>query len=353
MKALVTGATGIVGANLVRELLAHGYSVRVLVRPGPPRRALLGLPVEVAPGDVLDPASLVAACAGMTVVFHAAARFAYGASTRAELDRVAVDGTRNLMSAAAQARVRRVVLTASSVVFGSSSQPEPRTESSPLTPEDASAYALSKVRQLRLAESAAEELGLELVAVCPTLAIGAWDYGLSQSNAILVKYLNDPLRSTWSGGCNIAAAADIAAAHRLAAERGVPGTSYLAGGENVLWRDLHAAISDVCHSYGPLVTASHTGAYLTAVWSELVTRGTETSPVLTRDEVRMMGRWYWYDDTRLRALGYRSRSLRETLAEGLRWLLRGEHLRADVRSALHHVDELRAPASSIPTVRIS
>lgn len=353
MRALVTGATGIVGANLVRELLAHGWTVRALVRPGPPRRALMGLPLEIVPGDVLDPASLVAACEGVEVVFHAAARFAYGTATRDELERVAVDGTRNLMGAAARACVRRVVLTASSVVFGSSPRPEPRTEGAALTREDASAYALSKVRQLRLAEALAQELALELVAVCPTLAVGAWDYGLSQSNAILVKYLNDPLRSTWGGGCNIVAAADVAAAHRLAAERGAIGTSYLAGGENVHWRDLHAAISDVCRSYGPLVTASHTGAYLTAVWSELAARGTGTPPTLTRDEVRMMGRWYWYDDAPLRALGYRPRALRDTIAEALRWLVRGEHLRADVRAALHDVHELHAPAASIPTVRIS
>ena len=338
MKALVTGASGVVGANLVRELLAQRWDVRALVRRGPPRRALGGLPIELAEGDVLDPASLDAASAGVDVVFHCAARFSYGSVNQLELERVAIDGTRNMITAAAGAGVDRVVLTSSSVIFGSSTSAEPRNEDSTFTAEDASAYAVSKFRQSAVAFSSAAALGIDLVAVCPTLTMGAWDYGLSESNAIIVKYLNDPFRTTFPGGCNVVAASDIARGHLLVAENGVPGRSYILGGENLSWRDLHTRISALCGTIGPLVTATHTGAYLTAAWAEWTSRAFGLPPSLTRDEVRMIGRWYWYEDSAARAIGYRPTGTQAALQTAISWLLRTDHIRPDVRAWLQVPD---------------
>lgn len=333
MKALVTGASGIVGANLVRELLAEGWSVRALVRPGPPRRALGGLDVELVYGDVRDLPSLVAATAGIDVVFHCAARFVYGAD-QTELERVAVTGTRNMIFAAATSRVARFVLTSSSVIFGSSTFADPRTEDATFTADDASGYAISKFRQSAAAFTSAAEHGVNLVAVCPALTMGAWDYGLSESNAIIVKYLNDPFRTTFTGGCNIVSAADIAHGHLLVAARGTAGRSYLLGGTNLSWRQLHSQISSLCGTTGPLVTASHTSAYLTAAWSEMMARGTGTTPALTREEVRMIGRWYWYDDSAARDIGYAPRRAQATLQEAIAWLMRTDHIRPDVKAWL-------------------
>jgi len=334
MRALVTGGSGILGANLVRSLLAEGWEVRVLVRPGPPRRGLVGLPVELTPGDVLDPAALPPAVDGVDMVFHAAARFAYAGVHPSEMERVAVEGTRNVLAAAADAGVKRVVLTSSSVIFGSSAAPESRTEDDPLTPEDASAYARSKLRQWETALALSRSRGVDLVAVCPTLAVGGWDYGLSESNAVLVKYLNDPFRSTFPGGASLVSVGDVARGHILVAERGEGGTSYLLGADNLHWQEVHTEVSALCGTHGPLLTATHTGAYLTAAWSELAARFTGTPPALTRDEVRMMGRWYWYDHGRAAALGYRPASTREALLEALRWLLRTDHVRPEIRGFL-------------------
>jgi len=326
MKALVTGATGVVGANLVRELLDADWSVATLLRPGPPRRALAGLPVERVAGDVLDPASLEVAMSGREVVFHAAAYFTYGGVDTARMESVAVDGTRNVVRAAAAAGVERVVLTSSSVVFGSSPDPTPRTEASTFTPGDASAYAVSKLRQLRVALDIARREGLPLVAACPTLTMGSWDYRLAQSHATLVRYLKDPWRTTFPGGGNVVAARDVARGHRLLAEHGDPGTSYLLASENLSWQELHTMVSRLCETYGPLTTSRHTAAYLTAVWSEATARLLGSDPTLTRDEVRMMGRWYWYDDARVRALGYAPRPAEEAVREALTWLHRAGHL---------------------------
>lgn len=357
MRALVTGASGVVGANLVRELLDAGWRVRVLQRPGPPRRALVGLPIEVAPGDVLDEPSVATAMADTDVVFHAAARFAYGGVDAAERDAVAVQGTRAVVRAAAAAGVGRVVLTASSVVFGSSSRPEPRDEDAPFTPDDASAYAASKLRQERVARHTARVTGVDLVSVHPTLTVGPFDYRLAQSHAALVRYLNDPWRTTFPGGCNVVAARDVARGHRLVAEAGESGAAYLLAGTNLSWRALHETVAGLCDTWGPLVTASHTGAWLAAVASEATARLTGTPPALTRDEARMVGRWYWYDDRRARGLGHAPASAEDALAEALRWLLRTHHVRDDVRASLtvphRRSAATAAEGSAIPELRLS
>src|SRR5690606_35270049 len=148
-------------------------------------------------------------------------------------------GTRHMIAAAAETGVQRMVLTSSSVIFGSSARPEARDESATVTKEDASAYAMSKVRQTAAAFTLAKQAGVDIVAVCPGLTVGAWDYRLPESHATLVKYLNDPFRPTFTGGCNIASAMDVAATHIMVAEHGTTGEAYLAGGENADWREVH------------------------------------------------------------------------------------------------------------------
>jgi dihydroflavonol-4-reductase len=109
MKALVTGGTGFIGSHVVRALLEDGASVRVLARSGSDRRALAGLPVEIATGDLAEPASLMAALAGVEVLYHVAADYRLWAPNPAVLYRVNVDGTRSLLLAAEAAGVARVV----------------------------------------------------------------------------------------------------------------------------------------------------------------------------------------------------------------------------------------------------
>lgn len=105
MKALVTGANGLIGANLVRELLRDGHQVTGLVRGGSDLSAIAGLPVRLVAGDVLDPGSLGGAAAGQDVVFHTAVAFSYWGHEPAELTRTATLGTLNILAAAASAGV--------------------------------------------------------------------------------------------------------------------------------------------------------------------------------------------------------------------------------------------------------
>ena len=119
MRALVTGAAGLIGAHIVRALVGAGHEVRGLVRPASRRDALDGLPVTWIVADLLHAdQGLDTACAECEMVFHTAAHFAYGVASPAALHRTAVAGTEALLRACARQGVRTVVVTSSSVVFG-------------------------------------------------------------------------------------------------------------------------------------------------------------------------------------------------------------------------------------------
>src|SRR5262249_50179476 len=118
MKALVTGATGFVGAAVVRSLLARQWQVRAFARQGSDPRNLRGLSVDVAEGDLTDANSLEPAVQGCEALFHVAADYRLGARDHAQLYRANVDGTRNILDAARRAGVRRIVYTSSVATIG-------------------------------------------------------------------------------------------------------------------------------------------------------------------------------------------------------------------------------------------
>lgn len=342
MKALVTGATGIVGANLVRALLRGSHEVRVLVRPTSDLRALAGLAIERREGDVMHAPGLADAAHGCDVVFHAAASFSYWGQSVEDQKDLAVRGTRNIVTAALEARASRVVVTSSSVTLGSRAAATVLDEDDEFDEPQPSGYVRSKLAQEKAAFETGAKLGIDVIAVCPTLVVGAHDYRLSPSNAYIVNYLNDPLRSTFLGGCNIASADDVAAGHILAAQRGSAGGRYVVGSENLEWRQVHQIISELTGTFGPSVTLNHTAAYLAAAATEASARLTGTRPVVTRDEARMAGRFYWYSSERLAKLGYEAKPARAALATAIAWLLGRSVLNDSVASRLALEPDVRA-----------
>lgn len=340
-RALVTGGTGIVGAHLVRALLAEGHEVRVLVRPASDLRALEGVRVELHEGDVMQPSSLAGAMRGRDWVFHAAAVYAYTGISAEHQAELAVRGTRNVLQAAARAGARRVVVTSSSVTLGSAPSARVLDEDDVFAEPDPSAYTQSKVRQEREAFDEGRRLGLEVVALCPTLVLGPLDYRLGPSNANLVNYLNDPLRCTFPGGCNVVSAADVALAHLVVARCASAGSRYVAGSENVRWEDLHRIVSELAGTFGPAATLNHTAAFLAGAGLEIAARLAGRRPTATREEARMACRFYWYSNERLVGLGWRPRPARQVLAEGLAWVLSRGHVSDTVVSRLRPVREVR------------
>ena len=333
MKALVTGANGLIGANLVRELIRGGHKVRAFLRTTSDRRSLAYLPVEIVAGDVLDLDSLYDATRGCDVLFHAAAVFSYS-ETSAALERLAIEGTVNAIKAAHSHGVRRIVLTSSSVVLGSSNRPLVRNEEDRMDDRETVPYIRSKGLQERAAIDHADKLGIDLVTVCPTVTVGPHGYRLGPSNGIIVSYLNDISRATYPGGCNIVSARDVAKGHVLAAQKGIAGQRYVLAAENLRWSSIHHMISELCGVSGPNWEANHTVSLLAAAAWEFASKLARTSPLTTRDQARMVGRYYWYEHEKAAQLGYRPRSARDALAEAIAWLSASHHISRQTRTTL-------------------
>ncbi len=195
-------------------------------------------------------------------------------------------------------------------------------------------YIKSKIEQEVVAFKRSRELGVDLVSVCPALCIGPHDYRLSESNALIINYLNDPFRSTWPGGGNLVAAEDVARGHILAALHGKTGERYLLGSDNLTWREIHRTISEICGQQGPLMTAYHTTSFLAGAYLEFISQFTKQRPLVTRAQAGMIGRYYWYSSEKAKSLGYSPMSSRRALVKAISWLVASQHVPASLRNTI-------------------
>ncbi len=353
MRVAVTGVTGLVGFQVARHALLGGHEVIAVCRPGrtaPERvRALAEAgPLSLRGAGLGDRDQLARALDGADALVHCAAVYAYGTDQADEVARVNVDGTRAVVDAAGAAGLGRVVVTSSAVTRGSSPGPASRTEADRLGDEPAPAYYASKARQEEVALEVADHHGLHLVLALPTVVLGGPFSRLGPSNAIVLRYVLDPTRSTYPGGSNVVDARDVGAGHLALLERGVPGRRYLLGGEDLTWRELHALVADLAGLPGPYLEAPSSAAWLAAAAAEAWGRVSSSAPLSTTDEASTIGRYYWYSSARAEALGYAPGPARTAVAASLAWLALDGSLPRWVREGLRISPEVRAARPLVP-----
>ena len=316
-KALVTGANGHIGSNLVRDLLDHGYAVVAGVRENADQRGLAGLDVERARGDVLDAEAMGKAVAGCDLVFHLAAPYAVWARDPRTLIEPAVTGTENVLRAAKEAGVRRVVVTSScnAVGFTCGAPLDETTWNERIS----SPYLRAKGEQERIARALATELDLDVVTVLPTAVLGPFDYRKTPTTAPFV----DALRG--SGPVpfpmNVVDVRDVARGHVLAAEKGRRGERYLLGGDNVDTAKLATLIEQRTGRRPSEGLPPSWVLRTVAVVAEAVAAISGTAPPITRallDDVA--GGVPLFDIRKAREeLGYRPRGAEDVVDATLRW----------------------------------
>lgn len=334
MKALVTGATGLIGSHIVRSLLDKGHVVSVLTRPTSDANALARLPVHVHVADLLE-SELGEACAGQDVVFHAAAHFAYGGLSQTMLHHTAVAGTERLLQTCASVGVPRIVITSSSVVFGYAHAASSIDESASLAAADTEPpYVAAKLAQHKCALDLAERFSLDIRFACPTMTLGPSGARLGPSNGIIVAYLTDQFRCTFPGGCNLVSARDVAAGHVLIAEHDAAGESYLLGSENLDWRQIHTMIADLTGVAAPLLELNHSMAYLAATTDEMRSAIAGRPALSTREQASMLGRYYWYSHAKAARIGYAPSPARDALIETISWLAASPHVSRETRAQM-------------------
>jgi dihydroflavonol-4-reductase len=320
VNVLVTGGTGFVGANLVRELVADGHSVRVLARRGGDRRALEGCRVDIVEGDLLDPGSLRAAVAGVQHVYHAAADYRLWAPDLRELYRANVDGTRHVLAAAAEAGAERIVYTSTVGAVGIPKDGSPGDETTPVSLDEmVGAYKASKFLAERVADEWAAR-GAPVVIVNPSAPVGPWDVKPTPTGKMIVDFLNGKMIGVVDTGLNIVHVRDVARGHILAAQKGRVGQRYILGHRDMSLFDIFGTLSRMTGLPAPRFRVPYALAWMAAAVMEGLSRITRRPPAVPLTAVRMARkRMYFSSEKAIRELGLPQTPAESALADAVAW----------------------------------
>lgn len=284
MKTLVTGGAGFIGGHVTRLLVEAGREVRVLHLPGEDLRNIEGLDVERVAGDVTVPGDCTRAIAGCDVVYHLAAIYALWLPRPARMREVNVGGTRNLLRAAADAGVLRVVHTSTIGCFGGQGAGFDATEESPFAlPMDA--YTRTKREAHEVAVDFARA-GLDVVIAAPCGPIGPGDVGPTPTGKLLLSIVNLPAAFLIDTESNMVDVRDVARGHLLAEARGKTGETYLLGNRNLSLRELATMAREIAGVRKPIVevpAAVAEAAALPMLW--YADRVSHRAPLLTPSAV--------------------------------------------------------------------
>jgi len=322
MDVLVTGATGFVGANLVRALRDDGRRVRVLVRRTSNLAALTGCSVDVVTGDVLDPESLAPAVSGCGLVFHVAGDYRLWAADPTALHRNNVEGTRHVLAACARAGVERVVYTSSVGTLGIPADGRPGTESTPVSLRDmVGAYKRSKFLAERVADEYAAE-GLPVVIVNPSNPIGPWEVRPTPTGQMIVDFLKGRMFATLDTGLNLVHVADVARGHILAAQKGRVGEKYILGNRNCSLTELFGLLATLTGLAAPRFRVPYRLIWLVALANEGWARMTRRPPRVPLTGVRMARkRMYFSAEKAIRELGLPQTPVDQALRDAVEWFV--------------------------------
>ncbi len=322
MTSFVTGATGFVGSAVVRQLAERGEAVRVLARPGGDRRNLAGLEVELVEGDLRAPDALKPHLAGCKALYHVAADYRLWVPDPAEIYRVNVEGTRDLLRAAAAAGVARMVYTSSVATLGLNADATPSNEATPVGLGDMIGhYKRSKFLAEAAVRKLIEDEGLPVVIVNPSTPIGPRDVKPPPTGRMIVEAAAGRMPAFVDTGLNVVHVDDVAAGHLLAFERGAVGERYILGGTDLSLAEILAEVARITGRRPPKLRLPHglilPIAYGAEAWARLTGRG---EPFVTVDGLKMARKWMYFSSAKAeRALGYRARPPARALEDAVAW----------------------------------
>ncbi|TDJ52147.1 MAG: NAD-dependent epimerase/dehydratase family protein [Nitrospina sp.] len=322
MKTLVTGTTGFLGAALLRELIADGRDVRVLVRPDADRSNIEGLDAEVVTGDVRDRDSLAAALQGCEVLYHAAAYYSLWSRDKRTMYDINVQGTRNILEAAMTENVRKVVYTSTVGCIGLWPDGRPADEQTPLDPAIlCNDYKLSKYQ----AEQAALEFagrGLPVVVVNPSAPVGPWDIKPTPTGKLILDFINGKMPAYLDTGLNLIDVRDCARGHLLAEQKGTVGERYILGNRNLSLHEILLALEKITGIPAPRIKMPYWVAYAAGWICETVSDViTHQPPAVPLGGVKMAKHKMYFDPSKaVRELGLPQNSVVGALEDAVQWM---------------------------------
>jgi dihydroflavonol-4-reductase len=326
MNCFVTGASGFIGANLVHELVARGHRVKVLLRDTSDQRGLAGADCERVPGDVTDRASVQAGVRGCDWCFHVAASYHLWLRNYAPMYAANVDGTRNVIEAAAQAGCSRIVYTSTVGCIGlpkeTGGQLVPTDEATPVAEAQMSNhYKLSKWQAERVALELAAQ-GLPVVIVNPSAPVGPRDVKPTPTGQVIVDFLNRAMPAYLDTGLNWVHVRDVAVGHILAAENGRAGERYILGHAEGNWtmREAFAVLAEITGVPAPKMQVPYAVALGAAYAAEAISHFTHRPPKAPLAGVRMAKYKMFFNPAKaIRELGLPQTPPRQALADAVEW----------------------------------
>ena len=318
VRIFLTGGTGLLGNNIIRQSLERGWSVTALVRDRSTPKSLSGLDVELIQGDLNDRQALLAGVSQADAVVHAAAHIHLGWKFLDEAMQVNLKGTENVIAAALHHSKPMVhistvntlaVATSDTVIDETSDGPE----QVPCT------YVVSK-RAAEKAVYAAMERGLTAYMIHPGYVLGPWDWKPSSGRMVV------ELSRRWTpispaGGCSVCDARDVADGILTVLERGKPGRPYILAGENMTYFDLWSRFAKVLGKRPPIIHVRAFGQFIGSRWADFTSRFRQGESDLNTAAMLMSSQFHYYSSRRAAdELGYRSRTADQTIQDAVKWL---------------------------------
>jgi dihydroflavonol-4-reductase len=330
VKVFVTGANGHIGANVVRELLRLEYQPVCYVRPGADLRGIDGLHVEVLMGGLFVPERIMEAMQGCESVIHLAAPFHMIASSPQEIIQPAVEGTRNVLLAAAGNGIRRIVYASSVVAIGPADSPdETRSEADWFDTAEVP-YYVAKTESEKLAHRVSREMDLELVSLLPAAVLGPHDYKPTPSTTYLGHYIEGTVPLP-AGGSSFVDVRDVAQAFATALTQGRPGVRYILSGPNINNRDLVGLLEEITTlkptylSLPRWLLMAYARVY--AGVEKALRRPQTLDPKVAGSSIE---RYWHFDNENAKAdLGFEARPTRNVLEDAVRWMVQCRFLASE------------------------
>jgi dihydroflavonol-4-reductase len=320
MKAFLTGASGFVGGHILRELEGGGAAVRCLVRRTSERANFDGSSAEQVEGDLRDAPSVARAMHGCDTVFHCAGDYRLFARRPAELYESNVEGTANVLQAAADLGVGRVVYTSTVGTLGPMADDSVADETNqPALADMVGHYKRSKFLA-KLEAKAWAERGLPVVIVHPSAPVGEGDHKPTATGKIVLDFLNRRMPAYVETGLNLVDVRDVARGHLLAAERGRLGEEYILGGCNLSLEQILGMLAELSGLPAPRIRLPHWLPLGVAALDTGLARILPREPWLALEALQLARHMMFFDNAKARReLGFDPGPVEPALARAVDW----------------------------------
>lgn len=317
MTVLVTGASGHIGANLVRELIRQQRPVRALIHKD--KSGVEGLDIDIVQGDILDYSTLVKAMHGCDIVYHLAASISIIGDRQGLVRKTNITGTQNVIKACREARVKRLVHFSSIHAYCPFPLDQPIDENRSFSDSRSPSYDCSKADGTKEVLEAVKR-DLDAVVIAPTAVIGPNDFKPSRVGKVLIKLVKRKFIALIKGGYDWVDARDVAKGALMAEKKAASGSQYILSGHWCSVRQLAELVKDLKGVNPPRITVPMWVARAGAPFSEALALVKKKTPLLTSEALIALRTHQIISRSKAeQELDYQPRPLKDTVSDTLNW----------------------------------